>query len=51
MSSTESNAIDTLLLEERRYSPDEDFASQANATAEIYERLLLGHAEQYSASV
>jgi acetyl-CoA synthetase len=38
MSSTDSNAIDTLLLEERRYPPDEDFASQANATAELYER-------------
>jgi acetyl-CoA synthetase len=38
MSSTESSAIDTLLLEERRYAPDEDFASQANATAEIYDR-------------
>jgi len=38
MAASESNAIDTLLLEERRYPPDEDFASQANATAEIYDR-------------
>jgi acetyl-CoA synthetase len=38
MAASESNAIDTLLLEERRYPPDEHFASQANATAEIYER-------------
>src|SRR5436853_5412869 len=38
MAASKPSAIDTLLLEERRYPPDEDFASQANATAEIYER-------------
>jgi acetyl-CoA synthetase len=31
-------AIDTLLLEERRYEPDPDFAAQANAQPDIYER-------------
>jgi acetyl-CoA synthetase len=35
---TSSHAIDTMLLEERRYPPPEEFAEQANATAEIYER-------------
>jgi acetyl-CoA synthetase len=30
--------IDTLLLEERRYPPSGEFASQANAKPEIYER-------------
>jgi acetyl-CoA synthetase len=30
--------IDTLLLEERRYPPQPDFAAQANAQPEIYER-------------
>jgi acetyl-CoA synthetase len=30
-------AIDTLLLEERRYAPPEDFAAQANAQPEIYD--------------
>ena len=36
---TESgHAIDALLLEERRYPPPEDFAAQANARPEIYER-------------
>src|ERR671937_55792 len=34
----ESHTIDTLLLEERRYPPPPDFASQANATSEIYSR-------------
>ena len=32
------HAIDALLLEERRYPPPEDFAAQANAGPEIYER-------------
>jgi acetyl-CoA synthetase len=32
------HAIDTLFLEERRYPPPEDFAAQANAQPEIYER-------------
>src|ERR671938_1880381 len=32
------HAIDTMLLEERRYPPPEDFAAQANAQPEIYER-------------
>jgi acetyl-CoA synthetase len=31
-------AIDTLLLEERRYAPSPEFAEQANARPEIYER-------------
>jgi acetyl-CoA synthetase len=31
-------AIDTLLLEERRYEPDPDFAAQANAQPDIYQR-------------
>jgi acetyl-CoA synthetase len=30
--------IDTMLLEERRYAPDQEFATQANAQPEIYER-------------
>jgi acetyl-CoA synthetase len=39
MSTTaDSKTIDTLLLEERRYPPPEAFASQANATEEIYSR-------------
>jgi hypothetical protein len=29
-------AIETILLEERRYPPPEDFASQANAQPDIY---------------
>jgi acetyl-CoA synthetase len=35
---TSGQAIDTLLLEERRYPPPDSFAAQANATAELYER-------------
>jgi acetyl-CoA synthetase len=35
---TNEHAIDTIFLEERRYPPPEEFASQANATAEIYDR-------------
>ena len=31
-------AIDTLFLEERRYPPDPEFAAQANAKPDIYER-------------
>jgi acetyl-CoA synthetase len=38
MASTEPQAIETLFLEERRYPPPEDFAAQANAKPEIYER-------------
>src|SRR4051794_37079978 len=39
MSTSESGGgIDTLFLEERRYPPPEEFASQANATSDIYER-------------
>jgi len=34
----ETRTIDTLLLEERRYAPDPEFARQANAQPEIYER-------------
>jgi acetyl-CoA synthetase len=32
------NAIDTMLLEERRYPPPAEFAAQANAQPEIYDR-------------
>ena len=35
---TSHHAIDTMLLEERRYPPPEEFASQANAQPEIYDR-------------
>jgi acetyl-CoA synthetase len=35
---TQSPTIDTMLLEERRYPPDPEFARQANAQPEIYER-------------
>ena len=31
-------AIETILLEERRYPPPPEFAAQANAQPEIYER-------------
>ena len=31
-------AIETILLEERRYPPPEDFAAQPNAQPEIYDR-------------
>jgi acetyl-CoA synthetase len=35
---TTGNAIDTLFLEERRYPPPPEFAAQANAKPDIYER-------------
>jgi acetyl-CoA synthetase len=35
---TQQHAIETILLEERRYPPPEGFASQANAQPEIYDR-------------
>src|SRR5205807_394394 len=35
---TGGQAIETMLLEERRYEPPEDFAAQANAQPDIYER-------------
>jgi acetyl-CoA synthetase len=35
---TRGQAIETMLLEERRYPPDPDFAAQANAQPDIYER-------------
>jgi acetyl-CoA synthetase len=38
--SDQHGAIDTMLLEERRYPPPEDFTSQANAQADIYDRSL-----------
>jgi acetyl-CoA synthetase len=38
MATRSEQAIDTLFLEERRYPPPEDFAAQANAQPEIYER-------------
>src|SRR3954468_2475326 len=34
---TTGPAIETILLEERRYPPPEDFASQANAQPDIYD--------------
>src|SRR3954465_7150673 len=37
---TKQHAIETILLEERRYEPPEDFASQANAQPDIYDRAL-----------
>src|SRR4051794_24625489 len=33
-----AHAIETILLEERRYPPPREFAAQANAQPEIYER-------------
>ena len=33
-----AHAIETILLEERRYPPPPEFAAQANAQPEIYER-------------
>jgi len=38
MKPTQSPTIDTMLLEERRYEPDPEFARQANAQPDIYER-------------
>jgi hypothetical protein len=38
MAQTTSQAIDTLFLEERRYEPPREFAEQANAQPDIYER-------------
>ena len=38
MAQTPPETIETILLEERRYPPSEEFAAQANATAEIYDR-------------
>ncbi|MBV8065722.1 MAG: hypothetical protein JOY73_09375, partial [Actinobacteria bacterium] len=38
MATETSHAIDTMLLEERRYPPPEDFARQANAKQDIYEQ-------------
>src|SRR5438067_9101122 len=35
---TEPHAIETILLEERRYEPPPDFAAQANAQPDIYDR-------------
>jgi acetyl-CoA synthetase len=35
---TSGAAIETMFLEERRYPPPEDFAAQANAQPDIYER-------------
>ena len=34
----EGQAIETMLLEERRYEPPPEFVAQANAQPEIYER-------------
>jgi acetyl-CoA synthetase len=38
VASTSGKTIDTMLLEERRYPPDSEFAAQANAQPDIYER-------------
>ena len=38
MATPNAHAIDTLLLEERRYPPPDDFVAQANAKADVYER-------------
>jgi acetyl-CoA synthetase len=38
MSDTTGHAIDALLVEERRYPPPSDFAAQANAQPDIYDR-------------
>ena len=38
METQTTQTIDTLLLEERRYEPPADFATQANAQADIYDR-------------
>ncbi|HZC28519.1 MAG TPA: AMP-binding protein, partial [Gaiellaceae bacterium] len=38
MATQTQHAIDTMLLEERRYPPPPDFARQANAQPDIYER-------------
>ena len=35
---TQPQAIETILLEERRYPPPPEFAAQANAQSDIYER-------------
>ncbi len=38
MAQTPPQTIETILLEERRYPPSEEFAAQANAQADIYDR-------------
>ena len=38
MATETQHAINTMLLEERRYPPPEEFAAQANAQPDIYER-------------
>ncbi len=38
MTETRPAAIETMFLEERRYPPSEEFAAQANAQPDIYER-------------
>jgi acetyl-CoA synthetase len=38
MTETQSQTIETMLLEERRYPPDPEFSRQANAQPEVYER-------------
>jgi acetyl-CoA synthetase len=38
LSETARRAIDTLFLEERRYPPPEEFAAQANAQPDVYDR-------------
>ena len=42
MAESSQHAIETMLLEERRYPPPAEFAAQANARPEIYERELRG---------
>ena len=38
MATETQQTIDTMLLEERRYEPPEEFARDANAKADIYDR-------------
>jgi hypothetical protein len=38
MDTTDSQTIETMFLEERRYVPPSEFAAQANAKPDIYDR-------------
>jgi acetyl-CoA synthetase len=46
METTTTQTIENLLLEERRYPPPDEFASQANATPEIYHESFEGFWER-----
>ena len=37
MATEQFGSIETMLLEDRRYPPDPEFAAQANAQGELYE--------------